>query len=436
MDQQIPMILFIVILTINFAIYLPIGAYFTWKFWTLRNNIFIAKRRPLLVLISIIFIYAWLLGARTIDVYDVVYQIEGNKYVLVLITDTGWLCVNAVVVRMWLLYFDYKRANHLSSLRWKMKIDSTTTPWTLKHKYLSNLKYLMLVCLIQWLLLQVVEIIGISIKNNGVRDASQLTFMICFLIPMLIIAIKVRKFSDDYYIKMEMKLVLLWFIIFCVIFVGVVIPFLTMGSVTRVCTMAYLTCFVAFGCVLTWTAYPIYQLQKRNKLLQLQNSHNKCMSFTRFLSYRDGFESFAEQLIREFSLENLLFLLEMTQIKKQILNIGLLDNTQIGFMLDFNNKVMHVKRQQTSIQNISDCLKNIGYIVDNYISDFGDYSINISSAIRNKILSAKDAMGNDGKTTMFLLSTTNHKSLEMKLQKVQSLSSIQMEDTNIEQKNE
>ncbi len=94
MEEQIPVILFAVVIAINFAIYLPIGAFFTWKFWTLRNNVFIAKRRPLLVIISIIFIYAWMLGARTIDVYDVTYQIEGNKYLLVIVTDTGWLCVD------------------------------------------------------------------------------------------------------------------------------------------------------------------------------------------------------------------------------------------------------------------------------------------------------------------------------------------------------
>ena len=40
------------------------------------------------------------------------------------------------------------------------------------------------------------------------------------------------------------------------------------------------------------------------------------MLFKIFLSYKNGFELFVDQLIREFSIENLLFSLEMVQVKK------------------------------------------------------------------------------------------------------------------------
>eukprot|EP01083_Nonionella_stella_P239247 837552_1 len=112
------------VVMVNFFIYLPIGFYFTLKFWKLRDQTFIKKRRPVLVIISIVFIFLWMLGVRTVDIYGGLFPISTDpfsRHLLVLITDTGWLCVNAYVLRMWLLYYDYKKGVDLSSMRWKKK---------------------------------------------------------------------------------------------------------------------------------------------------------------------------------------------------------------------------------------------------------------------------------------------------------------------------
>eukprot|EP01084_Bolivina_argentea_P187571 323056_1 len=117
----------------------------------------------------------------------------------------------------------------------------------------------------------------------------------------------------------------------------------------------------------------------------------------KFLSYRDAFETFANQLIREFSVENLLFLLEMTQIKAKIVNAELLCATHVGFDLEFDKKVMYVQRESSVIRSMDDALKQIQFIVDHYIDHDGAYTINIVSTLRQQILIATDLIRDDDK---------------------------------------
>ena len=115
------------------------------------------------------------------------------------------------------------------------------------------------------------------------------------------------------------------------------------------------------------------------------------------MSYKEGFESFAEQLVREFSIKNLLFLLEMVQIKDQILARKLLKSAQIEFMLEFDKKVMHIRRENSKIRNMDECMVNIGWIVDHYIDAYADYAVNISSTVRNRILTATELIRDQNK---------------------------------------
>eukprot|EP01084_Bolivina_argentea_P243986 408852_1 len=150
LGKQTDRILSAVVIGINILIYLPIGLYFSWQFFRLRNDIFMYKRRPILVVITIVFVYIWMLIARTINIYHALENIATNPIILGIITDSGWLCVNICVLRLWLLFYDYKRGVHLSSMRWKTIIDSTTTPWTIKYKHFADIKYLILFALAQW----------------------------------------------------------------------------------------------------------------------------------------------------------------------------------------------------------------------------------------------------------------------------------------------
>ena len=162
LDDEALLILGGIVLGFNVLVYFPLGIIFALKFWRLRKNTFILKRRPKLVLSIVIVAYIYILIGRTSTVLDAINIIEPNLYVDVITTNNGWIAVNFVGFRMWLLFYDYKRGQHLSSLRWRIKIDPKTLPWTLKYKYLSNLKYLIIGAIVHWTL---IETIGVSVNS-------------------------------------------------------------------------------------------------------------------------------------------------------------------------------------------------------------------------------------------------------------------------------
>lgn len=170
LDHENATIFAAIVLGINFFVYLPIGLYFSVRFWRLRGNAMIAQRRPFLVMMTIIFIYLWMLISRTINVADVIFGLLPSIYYVHLAIGAGWFCVALYGVRMWLLFYDYKRGEHLSAIRWKTKIDSASTPWTIKYKSSANLVYLIGFAFLHWLFVEgigLLSMIMILHSNNN-----------------------------------------------------------------------------------------------------------------------------------------------------------------------------------------------------------------------------------------------------------------------------
>lgn len=167
--DDVTIIFAIVVLAINFVLYLPIGVYFTRRFWIFRQQTMISKRRPLLVVMTVILIYFWMLISRTIDIFEDILKLiprtHGTRVAVHTFVDTGWICVALYAIRMWLLFYDYKRAEHLSQMRWRTKIDSTTVPWTIQYKSLSNLVYLISFAIIHWLIIEFISLLSISLSD-------------------------------------------------------------------------------------------------------------------------------------------------------------------------------------------------------------------------------------------------------------------------------
>ena len=164
LDQHTASILAVIVISINFGIYLPVGAYCSLKFWRLRHDTLIAKRRPALVLASIVAIYIWMLAARTQYVLDTLLGSTASPYLSLLLVDVGWLCVNTVLLRMWLLWFDYQRATHLSAMRWRSQLNAAQLPWTVQLKRLANVRCLLALALSHWTLMELIAVLSPSVS--------------------------------------------------------------------------------------------------------------------------------------------------------------------------------------------------------------------------------------------------------------------------------
>eukprot|EP01084_Bolivina_argentea_P138879 244404_1 len=111
------------------------------------------------------------------------------------------------------------------------------------------------------------------------------------------------------------------------------------------------------------------------------------MSLEEIVSIKDGFDLFADHLVKEFCIESLLFLFEMMQIKDQLLTTNLLDENEVGIMVKLNCERIHrTRRDSGNISSVDTLKENLRHIVNSYIDGDSDYSINIASRTRCKIL--------------------------------------------------
>eukprot|EP01084_Bolivina_argentea_P153916 268343_1 len=114
------------------------------------------------------------------------------------------------------------------------------------------------------------------------------------------------------------------------------------------------------------------------------------MTLEEILTTKDGFDLYMMHLVRTFSVESLLFLFEMMQIKKQIIVKHLLDNNsnEVGIIIQMNCERINKNRRQSGIIISIDTLKdNLQHIVGKYIKHNSPHEINISFKTRQKILS-------------------------------------------------
>ena len=127
----------------------------------------------------------------------------------------------------------------------------------------------------------------------------------------------------------------------------------------------------------------LYQTNAREsvRLRRVESiSHTKQMPLEDLLSTKDGFDIFANQLVKEFSIENLFFVYEVMQTKKDAITHKLLKRDEVGIFMEMDYGI--VRRQGSVVYNIDDLKKNFRHIRDQYIITSGEYCVNISAMTR------------------------------------------------------
>ncbi|ETO33496.1 hypothetical protein RFI_03603, partial [Reticulomyxa filosa] len=154
--------------------------YVTWcivAYKKRKRHSFIHKRRPMLVVLIIIASLIYLTGKhsnikkirthtyttmcmmkhireqkkkviRTLSAIMVIYpwlNKEGRvkRYIVNVCSGSGVMVIEWVLIRIWLLYYDFTRDIHQLDIRWQRHIISVNyIPWTMKYEFLGNFNIL------------------------------------------------------------------------------------------------------------------------------------------------------------------------------------------------------------------------------------------------------------------------------------------------------
>lgn len=131
-------------------LFTPLTAYYIRKIWTLyrQNEPFITKRRPLVTIVSSVFLMIYGAVIKPITDYvrathDAEWSPSSTKYqVIFALIQLAQFASVFICVRLWLLFYDYKHQIYGLNHRWKVTItkNEQVSSWTHTHKWLGDAK--------------------------------------------------------------------------------------------------------------------------------------------------------------------------------------------------------------------------------------------------------------------------------------------------------
>ncbi len=217
----------------------------------------------------------------------------------------------------------------------------------------------------------------------------------------------------------------MWFMCFAVIsYIGLVLLFPSASNIRLVIT----NLFAAIGCytICLISTYWVIKQYYKQLCANIEEQTSKDLkgdirrfSLEEILSTKDGFDLFANHLVKEFSIENLAFLFEVMQVKDEAINNGLcfyygyiyiyrqilviseliiiyrlICRESVGFLFPISQeRLTKVRRRNSNIYGINDLKDNIRYIMEQYMYNGAEYGVNVSSFTRMTALNEYDQLG-------------------------------------------
>ena len=456
-------ILWCIIYGIAWLICFPITIYHTIHFWKLRNMDIIKKRRPALVLtvsvlymthligmyISVSDIYCNSVYIFYLCLYVVFRPVSSSLHVLPIYPENSifkepyfqtvysyqlLFVVYFYQLRLWFIYYDLRKANHLISLKYqsqlKFKQYKHNLPWTLRYnKTLGNITFMTVVTLIISFSLATTMVILAYFGIETVFNLILPLFTLIWLIPLSIVAAKLK---DEIGIGREIRAI-------C-IFAGVFIAFYVVGSFLlpndtlgkpRNCFMFFLWGPLLMIPFLRSLHIPSLKLKNEKFLTEILHiysckkvnmdakqidsviTENEEIKLNDILRNRNAFNAFVNHCMNEFSSENILYLIELYDlkcilIKNDIININNIEmDHDIWEMImnktciikDENKKntsvSMKVMKPKPKNNILDECREHLLYLYDEYISSDAVSIINISNKERKKLGDATQKLNDE-----------------------------------------
>eukprot|EP01084_Bolivina_argentea_P029153 54110_1 len=396
------------IMLLPFVIYHGYELYRNWN-----EQYIVRRRRSIILLIYIIICYYQLFY---FPFNAITHLVEAPYWLLQITYISSVIAVSfgfaLVSIRIYLLYFDHEYNHILITKKWKILVDPLVEKnnWFLinrRNKYGSSI-FVMTRILLPLLFIYFSVFISLrftiyAMNNDAVKykdTASSIDFSFAAFsaVAASIVGIyfwkKYPNFNDNLLIRKEIKLTLKLYLIY------------SFFKITMISTMAIFefhfggiaTTIVQFICVATlWLMikYPqrIY-LKKKQEIKTKQPP----VLWKDSICTKEQYESFANFLEKEFSIENLLFITEYMQLKKAMLDYGSLTSMPLMVGLESSDLIKlpdsiplsliakECTKEMETGNDVNDiCFNAMDKIFWKYIDESSALEVNISSFARLRL---------------------------------------------------
>lgn len=430
-EKQLSLIWLYILWGFNIVIFTPYILLQTITFYKLRHEPYIAKRKHILICILIFIIIV------TLDIIEPILawnEILNFQYVLPIWTNASiFLLYTFLILRTWKLFYDFEQEKQLLDVKWMRIIRSHKLyiPWTLKYPKLGNVKLLILTTLI-------IDIFIYLLLYN-LNEFYSTIILISFLVLLIIISIYpayiiLKMVHDFYQIHKELRYIFGLAFVIVLLFIIDILPNKPIHSL--IMYTIYSIIFILLSLIQTkWVFYKknrwkrhVTQRREHGSIVLAKDNNDTINhsnhSQTHNLQLKDilksesGFKIFANHLLAELTVEHLLFILEVMQIKWEMLNFELLNEDKIGFILQLPSPF--INRNDAIIYNVgdddeyslkfddddddndndnnnhnnallavftyTDIIDDFSYLIEMYIDYDAQHSLNISSKIRKNLI--------------------------------------------------
>eukprot|EP01084_Bolivina_argentea_P049554 91125_1 len=392
------------------TIYLPFTTYLLYNLWKHRRNSYFRKRNPKLLFAIVIF--SFLIYTNTVLLWQGYHSALcvltfcksiPQQISKIIITSFLYGLYLTSSVRVWLLYFNLRWSEEIKLSEWvkQINISSIENNFFLKYKStpigsFKKMKWYILI--FYFILISIFSAIvcydvSLFAEMNGVSIFMVFTFQIVILY---------RTKNDVFYIRKEMVIcTAIWLMIAA--YYAITIP---LKLHDKYMFVTILTPYIAFiGGILINAAsilYPLYHLHNMNftEGIRLSEAGNCSLLWTEYVSScRNNFDNFMNHLVKEYSVENLLFILEVMQFKAKnfddtSLNKAINKDTNVGYYLHlpsditkstiiYGKETIHPLQQILSLYN-KYIIRGAPLQVNISYSACSEIEIEINSVIMNK----------------------------------------------------
>jgi len=384
LDADVCRVIYAVIIGLNVLVTAPLTIYYLRQIWLLRHKSFFRKRYPKLTILcamSFIFTYLFLHTTKDIPIIFPSHNtlIPGDGIVYDLCFDIPFaLCL----LRGWFLYFDYSAGLHIVAQQWSSKLNDdglfvtdTDAHWTVKYaRYLNHKSKVPMLIAMAW-----------TAASGGIHHST--LYALCFL-PIVVFGLflvcKVRSCRDQMFIRQELQLQAMLILIIMLIDTTLHAAKPTAIVVTALyCAMSIIIALESY----VWTKWSIRKYTQRESIMSAGPLHpDHAPTLGALLQHPDGFDLFADFLVSEISIENLLFLFEAGEFIGQCIRWQFVSEDDLKVDLKIH-KVQSSRCSDASVlaAPMGTFLSNVFYLFARYIDTNAQYSINISWRTRRDI---------------------------------------------------
>ena len=328
-------------------------------------------------------------------------------------------------LRLWFIYYDLRKTKHLISLKYQSRLHfkqrNNHLPWTLRYKKtLGNIRFMTIITLVVSfsIFIAVVIMNYYNIESSVNLLAPALTLI--FLIPLSIV---VATLKDEIGIGREIR-AYCSFLVTCLTGYVVghfVFPIETLKK-QRDCYMFALWGPLTFTAFLRCVHVPSLRLKNANCLAELIHiyaygicncydigsrqltnmANDTTIKLNDILSNQDGVDAFVVHCTNEFSVENILYIIELHDLKTILIDNNIINTANMKtdhdiWKMSMNKPSLTPEHNKSNSYNmktiksfsintiLDECIEHLLYLYNEYIKYDAISIINISSKQRNDL---------------------------------------------------